>query len=561
MEDIVVQHSDTQGTPFGYGSYGSRTSSVGSTAAVKAAGKIREKARRYAAHMLEALGRRHRGRRRRTTGSRARPTRSRRSRRSRSRSTSAFDAPEGMEPYLDETAYYDTPNCTWPFGTHIAIVEIDEETGAVDLTRYIAVDDVGNKINPMIVDGQLHGGIVQGVGQALWERAVYDDDGQLLSGTMMDYALPRGVLAARTRARRDRHAVAVNPLGVKGVGEAGAIASHGRGRQRRHRRPVPAGHPPPRHAVHRPDRVAGDPGCEGRPGMIPAAFEYDRPSSLDEALGLLVRARRLGQGDRRRAEPSAAPEAPARGGRAADRHRPPGRARGRPRLPMTAAPRSAALTTYREIVESPTAALRVLGEAVSRTSATSRSATAARSAARSRTPTRPPTCRRSAWRWTTRRSLRSTRGERVVPFDEFFQGAFETGRGTRRDPGVHQARPAARRTWVGAYAKLEQPASGYSIVGVAAVVGHAHGVLGSTSFDHVRVAITGVGDVAYRAKAVEDALIGTVCGQTEIAAAAKHATDGVTVSSDIHADREYRTAMAEVYVRRALEAARAAGLR
>jgi carbon-monoxide dehydrogenase medium subunit len=109
----------------------------------------------------------------------------------------------------------------------------------------------------------------------------------------------------------------------------------------------------------------------------------------------------------------------------------------------------------------------------------------------------------------------------------------------------------------GAYTKLAQPASGYSIVGVAAVVGHAHGVLGSTTFDHVRVAITGVGDVAYRAKAVEDALVGTACGQTEIAAAAKHATDGVTVGSDIHADREYRTAMAEVYVRRALEAARA----
>ena len=103
-----------------------------------------------------------------------------------------------MEPYLDETAYYDTPNCTWPFGTHIAIVEIDEETGHVDLVRYVAVDDVGKKINPMIVDGQLHGGIAQGVGQALWEGAVYDDDGQLLSGSMLDYALPRAVVAART---------------------------------------------------------------------------------------------------------------------------------------------------------------------------------------------------------------------------------------------------------------------------------------------------------------------------------------------------------------------------
>ena len=96
-----------------------------------------------------------------------------------------------MEPYLDETAYHDTPNCTFPFGTHIAIVEVDEETGHVDLVRYVAVDDVGKKINPMIVDGQLHGGIAQGVGQALWEEAVYADDGQLLSGSLLDYALPR----------------------------------------------------------------------------------------------------------------------------------------------------------------------------------------------------------------------------------------------------------------------------------------------------------------------------------------------------------------------------------
>jgi carbon-monoxide dehydrogenase large subunit len=96
-----------------------------------------------------------------------------------------------MEPYLDETAYHDTPNCTFPFGTHVAFVEIDEETGHVDLVRYVAVDDVGKKINPMIVDGQIHGGIAQGVGQALWEGAVYSDDGQLQSGSLLDYAIPR----------------------------------------------------------------------------------------------------------------------------------------------------------------------------------------------------------------------------------------------------------------------------------------------------------------------------------------------------------------------------------
>ncbi|HEV8489944.1 MAG TPA: xanthine dehydrogenase family protein subunit M [Candidatus Limnocylindrales bacterium] len=152
--------------------------------------------------------------------------------------------------------------------------------------------------------------------------------------------------------------------------------------------------------------------------------------------------------------------------------------------------------------------------------------------------------------------LRSRRGERIVPLDEFLVGPFETV--IEPDEVLVAIRRGPLPQGVGgAYMNLEQPASGYSIVGVAAVVGRAHRVAGSTTFDHIRVAITGVGPVAYRARAVEDALVGTTCGQTEIADAAKHATDGVTVNSDIHADREYRTAMAEVYVRRALEAARA----
>jgi carbon-monoxide dehydrogenase large subunit len=224
MDDVIVQHSDTQGTPMGYGSYGSRTASVGGGAAVKAAAKIREKARRYAAHMLEASvddievdGASYR-----VKGS---PDKVKTLQEIAFALDLGFDLPEGMEPYLDETVYHDTPNCTWPFGTHIAIVEIDEETGEVDLVRYVAVDDVGKKINPMIVDGQLHGGIVQGVGQALWEEAVYSEDGQLLSGSMLDYALPRASWLPSLELDETVTPSPVNPLGVKGVGEAGAIAS------------------------------------------------------------------------------------------------------------------------------------------------------------------------------------------------------------------------------------------------------------------------------------------------------------------------------------------------
>jgi carbon-monoxide dehydrogenase large subunit len=224
MADIVVQHSDTQGTPFGYGSYGSRTSSVGSTAAIKAAGKIREKARRMAAHMLEASADDIEidGANYFVKGS---PDRVKTIQEIAFAIDLAFDPPEGMEPYLDETAYHDTPNCTWPFGTHIATVEIDEETGHVELTRYVAVDDVGKKINPMIVDGQLHGGIAQGVGQALWEGAVYDDSGQLLTGSMMDYTVPRASFFPQLELDETVTPSPVNPIGVKGVGEAGAIAS------------------------------------------------------------------------------------------------------------------------------------------------------------------------------------------------------------------------------------------------------------------------------------------------------------------------------------------------
>jgi carbon-monoxide dehydrogenase large subunit len=224
MEDIVVQHSDTLGTPFGYGSYGSRTSSVGMTAAIKAAGKIKDKARRFAAHMLEASvddieidGANYR-----VKGS---PDKVKTIQEIAFALDLAFDPPEGMEPYLDETAYHDTPNCTWPFGTHVAVVEVDEETGKVDLVRYLAVDDVGKKINPLIVDGQLHGGIAQGVGQALWEGAVYGEDGQLLSGSMLDYAVPRASWFPDIELDETVTPSPVNPIGVKGVGEAGAIAS------------------------------------------------------------------------------------------------------------------------------------------------------------------------------------------------------------------------------------------------------------------------------------------------------------------------------------------------
>ena len=137
----------------------------------------------------------------------------------------AWNLPPGMEGGLEATSFYDPPNFVYPFGAHVAVVEIDRETGRVELKRYVCVDDCGPQINPMIVEGQVHGGVVQGIGEALQEIAVYSDDGQLVTGTLMDYAIPKASQLPRIESHYTYTPSPVNPLGVKGIGEAGTIAS------------------------------------------------------------------------------------------------------------------------------------------------------------------------------------------------------------------------------------------------------------------------------------------------------------------------------------------------
>lgn len=139
----------------------------------------------------------------------------------------AWNMPEGLEPGLEATAFFDPSNFVYPFGTHICTVEVDPETGEVEILRYIAVDDCGPQINPMIVEGQVHGGVIQGIGEALQEMAVYDEDGQLLTGTMMDYAVPKASQMPRMEVAHTATPTQVNPLGIKGVGETGTVASVG----------------------------------------------------------------------------------------------------------------------------------------------------------------------------------------------------------------------------------------------------------------------------------------------------------------------------------------------
>jgi carbon-monoxide dehydrogenase large subunit len=223
MENVEIVHGDTGAIPFGMGTYGSRSASVGGTALFMSLQKIKEKGKKIAAHLLEAS-----------------PS-------DLEYSNGQFQVkgfpgkavpfgqvaltayvphnyPEGLEPGLEETSFYDPSNFCFPFGAHACVVEVERDTGHVKILRYIAVDDVGNVMNPMIVDGMVHGGITQGVGQALWEGAVYDD-GQLVTGSMMDYALPKADMLPMYETGRTVTPTLVNPLGVKGAGETGAIAA------------------------------------------------------------------------------------------------------------------------------------------------------------------------------------------------------------------------------------------------------------------------------------------------------------------------------------------------
>jgi carbon-monoxide dehydrogenase large subunit len=224
LEDVEVVHGDTGQIPFGMGTYGSRSAAVGGSALVMALGKVKEKARKIAAHLLEAAeadvelqegGFVVRGVPGRSLGLAEVAL----------QAYLAHNLPPGMEPGLEATAFYDPQNFTFPFGTHVAVVEVDAETGQVKLLRYIAVDDAGVIINPLIFEGQVHGGIAHGVGQALWEWARYDQQAQPIAASYMQYAMPRASLLPLYETDHTVTPSPHNPLGVKGIGEAGTIAA------------------------------------------------------------------------------------------------------------------------------------------------------------------------------------------------------------------------------------------------------------------------------------------------------------------------------------------------
>lgn len=223
FEDVEVLHGDTQVAHKGLDTYGSRSLVVGGEALVKATDKVVEKARVVAAHLLEAsaddleFG----GGRFTVRGTDQGVA----IQEIASAVFAAHDLPDGMEPSLDSDATYDPVNFNYPHGTHLCAMEVDTETGALTMRKYVCCDDIGNVINPLIVAGQVHGGLVQGIAQALWEEAVYDESGTLVSGSFVDYLLPTAADTISFEVDHTTTPSLTNTLGTKGVGEAGTIAS------------------------------------------------------------------------------------------------------------------------------------------------------------------------------------------------------------------------------------------------------------------------------------------------------------------------------------------------
>jgi carbon-monoxide dehydrogenase large subunit len=223
VDDVEVLHGDTAVSQLGMDTYGSRSLTVGGIALWHATEKILEKARKIVAHQLEVSeddlefsgG---------VFSVKGSPDQALDIKSVAFQAFAAHNLPDGMEPGLDETAVYDPPNFSWPGGAHAAVVEVDTETGDTRLVRYVAVDDVGKPINPMIIDGQVHGGVTQGIAAALYEEGVYDGQGNLQSTTMLSYLVPSAAELPSYEVDRVE-SVADNPLGAKGVGETGTIAS------------------------------------------------------------------------------------------------------------------------------------------------------------------------------------------------------------------------------------------------------------------------------------------------------------------------------------------------
>src|SRR5579875_388523 len=223
LDDIVVVHGDTARTPQGIGTMGSRSLAVGGTALYRAVQEVRAKAIRIAAHLLEAAPEDIELRDGKFAVKGA-PGRAK-TLAEIARAAYSGSLPEDIEPGLESLDFFRPPSTTFPFGADVAVVEVDPETGVISLRRYVAVDDCGRVISPLLVEGQVHGGLTQGIAQALWEQVVYDESGQLITGTLMDYPVPVAEWLPSYETHRTETLTPLNPLGAKGIGELATIGS------------------------------------------------------------------------------------------------------------------------------------------------------------------------------------------------------------------------------------------------------------------------------------------------------------------------------------------------
>jgi carbon-monoxide dehydrogenase large subunit len=222
MDDIIVLHGDTAIVQYGIGTFGSRNTAVGGPALWYALQEIREKVKKFGKMLLNAEGEVVFEDGKCTDPATGKEVSFQ------TIAAAAYRAlklPPDTDPGLVVTKFWEPSNFAFPFGAHIIVSEVDAETGQIEIVRYVAVDDIGNQLNPLLVEGQLHGGVAQGLGQALWEHGVYDDNGQLLTGEFMDYVMPRARMMPWIESGHTITPSPVNPLGVKGVGEAGTIGS------------------------------------------------------------------------------------------------------------------------------------------------------------------------------------------------------------------------------------------------------------------------------------------------------------------------------------------------
>ena len=315
LEHVTILHGDTSVVKQGIGTFGSRSQAVGGTALHMAGNKVKAKMAKFAAALMEANeddlvfenGR---------IFVKGAPAKGKTFAEVAGYAYIPVPLPAGLEPGLSEEAFFEPSNNTYPFGCHITMLEIDRETGEPRLLKLVAVDDAGHLINPLIVEGQIHGGLAQGIGQAMIEEVVYNSDGQLVTGSFMDYAIPRATDFPRFELDTTVTPTPVNPLGAKGVGEAGTLGS------------TPSIVCAAVDALSefgvkhidmmlRPEKLWRI--IHGRPGVIPTAFDYHRASSVDDAIGEAARHWREAAG--RRAQPRAADEAATERADGADRHR------------------------------------------------------------------------------------------------------------------------------------------------------------------------------------------------------------------------------------------------